>query len=405
MEQGTHGAHEKGSSSSGHLMQCFCTICKGLKWWSRATVYRHLSSYADNVSFETTQESLSRHSPTHTPTLLFNILEDAPSPPTSVSPTNELVQTCSGPLALSLQEAINSCIVDIQTMWDKAHVPIGLQGQMLNQLFGSLQKEPTVLEVGGVDHRGLSLGKLLTLAGPEWQGDVGGGFVAPSSWKHLQKYYKSLGLVEAKRFRLCTGSRQVSHKPHLMQPSLEDVYEGLEMIGCQCRPGVGSRFKRDCSICVEKCPCCSKMRKDVLAFEYMPIGLLLASMCRSRSMCHKLLHVWRNKDKWLGKDIDWVPEKIEEHYDGSKFRECQAFWDPEKEWETPVICQNTNCSHLFRASPTKCEELVALWNEHIKHYTLCCTECSSRIHAPKKMEKVSIRNTLNIFYDIGFVFA
>lgn len=144
-------------------------------------MYRHLSSYVDNVSFETTQESLSRHSPTHTPTLLFNILEDAPSRPTSVSPTNELAQTCSGPPVLSLQEAINSCIVDIQTMWDKAHVPIGLQGQMLNQLFGSLQKEPTVLEVGGVDHRGLSLGKLLTLAGPEWQGDVGGGFVAPSS--------------------------------------------------------------------------------------------------------------------------------------------------------------------------------------------------------------------------------
>ena len=57
-----------------------------------------------------------------------------PSPPTSVSPTNELAQTCSGPPALSLQEAINSCIVDIQTMWDKAHVPIGLQGQMLGQI-------------------------------------------------------------------------------------------------------------------------------------------------------------------------------------------------------------------------------------------------------------------------------
>lgn len=122
-------------------------------------------------------------------------------------------------------------------------------------------------------------------------------------------------------------------------------------------------------------------------------------------MYHKLLHVWRNKDKWLGKDIDWVPEKIEEHYDGSKFRECQAFWDPEKEWETLVICPNTNCSHSFRAFPTKCEELVAPWNEHTKHYTLCCTECSSRIYAPKKMEKVSIMSTLNILYNIGFVFA
>ena len=39
------------------------------------------------------------------------------------------------PQALTLQKAITCRMVELQSMWDDAHVPIKLQGHMLHQLF------------------------------------------------------------------------------------------------------------------------------------------------------------------------------------------------------------------------------------------------------------------------------
>jgi len=54
----------------------------------------------------------------------------------------------------------------------------------------------------------------------------------------------------------------------------------------------------------------------------MPIGPLLTSLCRSRSICERMLMTWRTKDRWLGKDPKVLPKVIKEHFDGNKFREC-----------------------------------------------------------------------------------
>jgi hypothetical protein len=50
---------------------------------------------------------------------------------------------------------------------------------------------------------------------------------------------------------------------------------------------------------------------------------------------------WRANDKWLGKDPKILLEVIEEHFDGNKFHEYQAFWNLEKEWDALVIYSNT----------------------------------------------------------------
>jgi hypothetical protein len=42
-----------------------------------------------------------------------------------------------------------------------------------------------------------------------------------------------------------------------------------------------------------------------------------------------MLMTWKAKDRWLGKDPKVLPKVIKEHFDGSKFRECQAFWNLE----------------------------------------------------------------------------
>jgi len=221
------------------------------------------------------------------------------------------------PQALTLQKAITCRMVELQSMWNDAHVPIKLQGHMLHQFFGCLEEEPKVFEDGSIDHSGLTLGKLLTLAGPTWRGELEE-CDAPSSWGDLKKFYSSIGLIEAQRWRLCTGSKEVPHSPELLEPNQEDIYKGGEMVQCQCIPSQ-KKYKRDCVECSEKCPVCQKMRKTTLAFEYMPIGQVLKSLCKSRSICHKLLTTWRSKERWLGKDPSVIPDKIEENFDGAKF--------------------------------------------------------------------------------------
>jgi len=102
------------------------------------------------------------------------------------------------------------------------------------------------------------------------------------------------------------------------------------------------------------------MKKHILAYDYMPIRPLLASLCRSKSICERMLMTWKAKDRWLGKDPKVLEKVIKEHFDGSKFREYQAFWNPEGEWEAPVICPSSKCSHFFQTFPPaqKCEKLL-----------------------------------------------
>ena len=252
------------------------------------------------------------------------------------------------------------------------------------------------------------MGRLLILAGPEWEGHISRGSVALTSWKQLQVYYEPLGLVKAQRFRLCMRTIEVSYVSQLMEPSPEDIYEGPNMAKCECGLEMRTKFKCDCSTCAEKCLTCSKMRKHILAFEYMPVDPLLASICKSKSMYFKLLNTWRNKEKWLGQDPFLIPENIHEQYDERKFRELQAFWNPEGDWEAPVICPNTHCLHAFKAFATKCDSLLHSWDIETQHYTFVCRECSSRIHAPRQTHQVRIFHGLLLIcmpsYNVLYIF-
>jgi len=73
-----------------------------------------------------------------------------------------------------------------------------------------------------------------------------------------------------------------------------------------------------------------------------------------------MLMTWKAKDRWLGKDPKVLAKVIKEHFDGSKFHEYQAFWNPEGEWEARIICPSSKCSHFFQTFlPTqKCEKLL-----------------------------------------------
>ncbi len=62
-----------------------------------------------------------------------------------------------------------------------------------------------------------------------------------------------------------------------------------------------------------------------ISYDYMPIGPLLASLCRSKNICERMLMTWRAKDRWLGKDPKVLLEVIKEHFDGSNFMNIRHF--------------------------------------------------------------------------------
>jgi len=142
------------------------------------------------------------------------------------------------------------------------------------------------------------------------------------------------------------------------------------------------------------------MKKHILAYDYMPIKPLLASLCGSRSICERMLMTWRIKGRWLGKDPKVLLEVIKEHFNGNKFLECQAFWNPKREWETLVICPNSKCSRFFwtffRAQ--KCEKLFQHWDSDTNYYKFPCSECSTVINVKAHVESKSKAFILTKFF-------
>ena len=81
--------------------------------------------------------------------------------------------------------------------------------------------------------QGIPLGKLLTLAGPEWDFKCND-FKLPTTWKQLNDIYKKLGMASPQQWRLCTGRAHEVHDPYIMRPSAQDVYIGEGRVFCQC---------------------------------------------------------------------------------------------------------------------------------------------------------------------------
>jgi hypothetical protein len=146
-----------------------------------------------------------------------------------------------------------------------------------------------------------------------------------------------------------------------MMPTIKDSYKRFEMIHCECVPISRNKYKMDCPSHCKKCPICLFTTKKILVFDYMHVGPLLTSLCKSITLCEKMLYTWRTKDKWFGKDFEsFVPKIIKEHFDGNKFCEYQVFWDLETKWEVCIICPKKACFHASKTFPQskQCDEVI-----------------------------------------------
>jgi hypothetical protein len=84
----------------------------------------------------------------------------------------------------------------------------------------------------------------------------------------------------------------------------------------ECGFNSKQKFKKDCLGCSHRCLICLQMKKHVLTYDYVPIGPLLTNLCKSKSICERMLLTRRTKNRWLGKDPKVLLEVIEDHFDG-----------------------------------------------------------------------------------------
>ena len=201
-------------------------------------------------------------------------------------------------------------------------------------------------------------------------------YFAPSSWNKIERFYKDQGKTTPIRYRLCTRKERRPHAPILLEPSVEDLYKGPNVLKCTCDMGNNIRLARNCENCCEKCPECEIQRKHILAFDYLPFGPRIAFMCKSKTSCFEFLEVWRKRDEWLEREVNFKPPCITQFWHGTKMREVQGFWNPKKHWELPVRCGNPRCNSMYRAFPKKCEELQNGWKNDLQKYQFHCLHCN-----------------------------
>lgn len=332
-----------------------------------------------------------------------NPINDEPQP--TIYPIHVQQQ----PRWLSLKQSILAKIVGLQCGWDNAKLQIREQDSILREIFGDFKFEQHgELEAGeinplleghinnNIDYRGWSLGKLLTHLPTTWNGDLEG-YNAPGSWKQLMTIYKSLGMVKSKRYRLCTGTSQKSHRPVLLEPSNEDAYEGTSKVYCKCVGPTNMenttskrKLQRDCEHCCSRCSICNKKRVEIMFFDYLPFTALLTTLMRCNSIVHDFLRMWRERRNWQGLPPMENPHVINEWWDGNKAREWSNFFDSNAIYELPQVCPNAKCKSAFRAFPEhlRVAELNNGWNEENQIYSFPCTYCSTLVTGPRRITQV-----------------
>ena len=278
-------------------------------------------------------------------------------------------------------------------------MPQDLQDRCLKSLFGGKNGGASTKTNTVSDFTGFQLGELLRHAGPSWNGGLHGK-EALSSFKGLCSTFDQYGMPRTQRWRICLGCKGKWHSPEVLPPSKQDDYNLSTGVKCQCSNVISGRSKnkwvlaQDCAECSERCPNvgCGKARRDMIRFEYFPIGPLLRKLCSSRSICHELQAMWRDKQNWFGQDPNSRPKPIyKEWWHGSRACSLSYFWDSAQAYELPILCRN--CYRCYATLPKKCSELCdpLNWNELAQEYDLQCTDCGARVRAKQQFTKVNTR--------------
>ncbi|MCO5554355.1 hypothetical protein L7F22_007884 [Adiantum nelumboides] len=163
----------------------------------------------------------------------------------------------------ALNEEIENCLVEIQSLCDKHRASVEMQDELLRLLFGGLGiskgKQPAYAPKK-------SLASLLVQKPSDWDGQLNGRHI-PSNWSQLMEFYKDLGMVPLQEWKLCLGNDDHPHAPHIMEPSLEDERQENDAYKCCCTDmHIPRLLRRDCEHCCQRCSKCGKQQRAKKSF-------------------------------------------------------------------------------------------------------------------------------------------
>ncbi|MCO5555122.1 hypothetical protein L7F22_008663 [Adiantum nelumboides] len=302
-----------------------------------------------------------------------------------------------------LNDEILNSMIGLHSICDKYRTPIQMQDELLRAWFGGLG--PSKGRQSLCEKPMKSLASLLIQKPSDWDGSLNGRSV-PCKWPHMVELYKEMGMVPLQEWKLCLGEEDHIHSPHIMKPSLEDDREVQEALKCRRRTSELPRpLRRDCDKCCERCPICNRRRKDVMPFHFISLIGQLKLLCKSEAICWDFLRMWRARDRWLDKTVNEQPEFIDEFWDVEKTRMYQNFWNPQKEWEPPILCSNPNCRRAHRAFPPELIGILLHKGLNLRRqdaYDFRCSKCATALEAQRTWIKGDPRNLALLLHWDGF---
>ncbi|KAL3686380.1 hypothetical protein R1sor_008954 [Riccia sorocarpa] len=200
----------------------------------------------------------------------------------------------------TLDEVIYRSTWKFQALLDMNNVSIDMQETILTILFSS--DVPDMVENRQPDYRGMNMGSLLRYAGRDWRGGELG-LRGLCTLNGISRLYRNQGMPTVSRWKLCLGEGDSAHELRAYATSRQDNYTSMGL-KCNCNKWPSSGLQQDCELCTERCEVtpCLLPRKQMESFDYIPIGVMVKMICRSRSFCHSMFAMWRAKHKWFRHD-------------------------------------------------------------------------------------------------------
>jgi hypothetical protein len=172
---------------------------------------------------------------------------------------------------------------------------------------------------------------------------------------------------------------------HLFRPSEEDSPGAL----CpHCPERSGQRWAT-CAAHQERCPHCGFLCKDAHELTWIGVEMHLRAKMSTEAECRDLLGAWRCKERWRKTDPQAILNPQTKYWDGRRFRERAAFFDPEGFWLRPLRCEACSQDQLVYRSehprlPFYTRPTESMWNPETGAYETTCSICYAAILARKE---------------------
>ncbi|GAQ88112.1 hypothetical protein KFL_004010040 [Klebsormidium nitens] len=154
---------------------------------------------------------------------------------------------------------------------------------------------------------------------------------------YLARSSRLLGEVQTYRWHPGPEKGQDKGHWHLFAPSSEDN-KSTPCPECEDRPGRPAW--RDCPEHQEKCPDCGFLRRDAFELPFISPELHARAKLTTVEGCKDatVRGAWGERDHWLGQPKGGVHEPQSEVWDGERWRDDAAFFDPQSSFLLPLRC-------------------------------------------------------------------